>query len=145
MSRQIKVSDTTHERLNIIKGVNKMGSFDATIFWMMQGCVDELDVIKRVQTAVTLIYDGYGNVDESKKKYEVFQTNTRDISFNELKKSDVGDMFQPELDNHMYYSYDIAQVVYTEKDFVVLKITTYTELPWIYEEMDINLIGVHLL
>ena len=145
MSRQIKVSNTTHEKLNILKNVNRTGSFDGTIQMLMQGCVSELDVISRDQTAFEITYEGYGNIDEDKKTYQIFSENTREISFNELRKAEIGTTYEPELSNHMYYSYDIAQVVYTEKDFVVIKVTTFIELPWIYEEQHIRLLGVNLL
>ena len=145
MSRQIKVSNTTHEKLGILKDANRTGSFDGTIQMLMQGCVNELDIIEREQTALTLTYEGYGNVDESSKTYQILADNTTDISFNTLRKAEIGDSYEPELDNHMYYSYDIAQVVYTEKDFLVIKITTYTELPWVYEEKSVRLVGVNLL
>ena len=144
--RQIKVSDTTHEKLQLIKEVNRTGSFDGAIFMMMQGCVDELNIIQRVQTALTLEYEGYGNVDEGSKTYEIFDTASRDITFSELRKAEVGDTYEPPVSNHMYYHYTIATVVYTEKDFVAVKLTTYEELPWYYHDMTTHrLIGVNLL
>ena len=145
MSRQIKVSNTTHEKLGILKDANRTGSFDGTIQMLMQGCVNELDIIEREQTALTLIYEGYGNINNNTKTYEVFDETTREVSFNELRKAEIGSTYEPELSNHMYYSYDIAQVVYTEKDFLVIKITTFTELPWMYDKISVRLVGVNLL
>ena len=148
MVRQIKVSDTTHEKLQLVKKVNKTGSFDGAIHWMMNygGCINELGVIQRQQTALTLEYEGYGNVNEENKTYEVFDSTERVITFSELKKADVGDTYEPPTSNHMYYSYTIATVVYTEKDFVALKLTTFTELPWYWQDMTTTrLIGVNLL
>ena len=139
------MSNTTHEKLGIIKDANGTGSFDTAIRMMIQGCVNELDVIEREQIALTLTYEGYGNVDESSKKYEVFDFSELNVTFSQLRKAEIDTMYQPELGNHVYYSYDIAQVVYTEKDFLVIKITTYVDLPWVYEEKYVRLVGVNLL
>ena len=145
MPKQIKVADSTHEKLHLIKKVNRTGSLDGAIIHMMQGAVDELNVIKREQVALTLEYEGYGNIDEYDRKFEVFDSCSRDVTFKELKNSDVGDMFEAPLKNHMYYSYDIATVVYTDDELVVVKLTTITELPWVFNNTEIRLLGVNLL
>jgi len=146
MVRQIKVSDTTHEKLQLIKEVNRTGSFDGAIFMMMQGCVDELNIIQREQTALTLTYEGYGNINEEEKTYEVFDTQSIDIHFSDLRKAEIGDIYEPPLGDHIHYQYTVATVVYTEKDFVALKLTTFEELPWYYHDMTTHrLIGVNLL
>lgn len=144
MGRQIKVCDSTHQKLHHIKKVNKTGSLDGAIIHMMQGAVDELDVIQREQTAVTLSYWGYGNLDNSKRSYEIFEELTLDITFKQLRDAEVGDVYEAPLGNHMNYTYDIATVVYTDEDIVVLKIKTITELPWTAMADEIKLIGVTL-
>lgn len=144
MSRQIKVCDSTHEKLHHIKKVNKTGSLDGAIIHMMQGAVDELDVIQREQTAVTLSYEGYGNLNPAKRTYEIFEQKTRDITFKELRNADIGDIYEAPVGNCMNYTYDIATVVYTDEDIVVLKIKTITELEWTAQADEIRLIGVTL-
>lgn len=144
MAKQIKVADSTHEKLHLIKKVNRTGSLDGAIIHMMQGAVNDLNVIQREQTAVTLTYEGYGNVDHPNRTYEVFEEKSVDITFRQLRNADVGDVFEAPLGNHMHYTYDIATVVYTDEDMVVLKIKTLTELPWIFHDTVIRLIGVTL-
>ena len=67
-----------------------------------------------------------------------------DITFRQLKNADVGDVYEAPLGNHMYYTYDIATVVYIDEDIVVLKIKTLTELPWVFQDTVIRLVGVTL-
>ena len=144
MTRQIKVSDSTHKKLEIVKRTNRTGSFDGAIIHMLEGCTDELDVIKRNQTALTLTYEGYDNSDVKTKTYDVVTEYELDITYKQLRKADVGDIFEPQTSDEMYYSYSIATVVYTDEDFVALKITTYTELEWYWDGVDVRLIGVYL-
>ena len=144
MPKQIKVCDSTHQKLHLIKKVNKTGSLDGAIIHMMQGAVDDLNVIQREQTAVTLSYEGYGNVNHPDRTYEVFEEKSVDITFRQLKNADVGDVYEAPLGNHMYYTYDIATVVYIDEDIVVLKIKTMTELPWVFQDTVIRLVGVTL-
>ena len=144
MTRQIKVSDTVHENLNIVKKVNKCGSFDDTIRQMMQGCTTELQVIKRQQSALTLYYEGYINQDAENKTFDIVNSSELDITYAQLRKADVGDIFEPPLSDDEYYSYEIAQVVYTDSELVVLKITTYTEMEWYWDGLDIRMVGVQL-
>ena len=141
----IKVADSTHEKLNLIKKTNKLGSFDGTIQWLIQGNVNELNVINREQTAFTLTYEGYGNVDNTNRKYEIFDETSLEITYKMLKNAEIGDIYEPPVSNHTYYSYSIAQVIYTESDFVALKITTYTYLEWLLDDTAVSLIGVNLL
>ena len=144
MPKQIKVSDSTHRKLHLIKETNRTGSLDGAIIHMMQGAVDELNVIQREQTALTLEYNGYGNVDEYNRTYEVFNYKSTDITFKQLKNSDVGDLFEAPLGNEIYNTCEIATVVYIDEDIVVLKIKTITELPWVFHNINIRLIGVTL-
>ena len=144
MARQIKVSDSTHANLHKIKEANRTGSFDGAIRQMMEGCTTELDVIKRDQTALTLHYEGYKILDNKTKSYESIHNHELIITFNQLRKAEVGDILEPETEPDEYYSYNIATVVYTDNDFVALKITTYTELPWYWDGIDVRLVGVHL-
>ena len=145
MPKQIKVSNSTHEKLHLIKKVNKTGSLDGAIIHMMQGAVDELNVIKREQKALTLIYEGYGDIDEDNRTCKVYETKSLDLSYKTLRNADVGDIYEAPLGNYMNYSYDIATVVYIDEDIVVLKIKTLTELPWVIHDTSIKLIGVNLL
>lgn len=144
MTRQIKVSDTVHENLNIVKKANKCGSFDDAIRQMMQGCTTEMDVIKRKQNALTLHYEGYINQNAKNKTFDIVNSSELDITYNQLRKADVGDIFEPPLSADEYYSYEIAQVVYTDSELVVLKITTYTEMEWYWDGLDIRMVGVQL-
>lgn len=144
MVRTIKIADSTHDKLTLIKKANRLGSFDGTIQWLIQGNVNELNVINREQIAFTLTYEGYGNVDMKTKSYEVFEETELNVTYKELKKAEIGDIYEPEISNNMYYSYSIAQVIYTESDFVALKITTYTYLEWLPDDTRIELIGVNL-
>jgi len=144
MSRQIKVSDSTHENLHAIKKANKTGSLDGAIRQMMEGCTTDLNVIKRNQTALTLNYEGYKIIDEKKKAYESIHNTELEITYPQLRKAEIGDIFEPETHPDEYYSYNIALVVYTDSEFVALKITTYKELPWLWDYKDIELIGVQL-
>lgn len=145
MVRMIKVADSTHEKLDLIKKTNRLGSFDGTIQWLIQGNVSELNVINREQVAFTLTYEGYGNVDPKTRTYEVFDEASVSITFKELKNADIGDIYEPPTGSNMYYSYSIAQVIYTEKDFVALKVTTYTYLEWLLDDTQVQLLGVNLL
>jgi len=144
MSRQIKVSDSTHEKLHIVKKANRTGSLDGAIIHMMQGCIDEQNIIKREQVAFTLEYEGYRNTNSKNKSYEVMNHSEREVTFRQLRKAEVGDIIEPELGNEMYYSYEIATVVYTDEEFVALKITNYVELPWLWDYEDVRFLGVHL-
>lgn len=144
MSRQIKVSNTTHERLNLIKKANRTGSLDGAIIHMMQGAVDDLNVIQREQTALTLSYEGYGNVDHPNRTYDVFEQKTIDITYRQLRNAEIGDVYEAPLGNHMHYTYDIATVVYIDEDITILKIKTLTELPWVFQDTVIRLVGVTL-
>lgn len=144
MARQIKVSNSTHENLHAIKKANKTGSLDGAIRQMMEGCTTDLNVIKRNQTALTLNYEGYKIIDEKKKAYESIHNTELVITYPQLRKAEIGDIFEPETYPDEYYSYNIALVVYTDSEFVALKITTYKELPWLWDYKDIELIGVQL-
>ena len=144
MVKQIKVCDSTHEKLHLIKKMNHPGSLDGATIHMMQGAVDDLNVIQREQRALTLSYEGYGNINPQNRTYEVFERKTLDITFKQLKEANVDDVFEAPLGNHMYYTYDIATVVYTDEDIVVLKIKTLTELEWIFHDTVIRLVGVVL-
>lgn len=144
MPKQIKVCDSTHQKLHHIKKVNRTGSLDGAIIHMMQGAVDELDVIQREQTAVTLTYEGYGNVNHPDRTYEVFEEKTVDITYRQLRNADVGEVYEAPSGDHMNYSYDIATVVYIDEDIVVLKIKTLIELPWVFQDTVIRLVGVTL-
>lgn len=144
MVRMIKVADSTHEKLEMVKKTNRLGSFDGTIQWLLQGNVNELNVINREQVAFTLTYEGYGNVDMNTRTYEVFDEVELDVTFKELKKAEIGDIYEPETGNNIYYSYSIAQVIYTEENFVALKVTTYTYLEWLPDQTTVELIGVNL-
>lgn len=145
MPKQIKVSDSTHMKLHQIKDANKTGSLDGAIIHMMQGAVNEMNIIQREQTAVTLEYEGYGNIDEDNRNFEVFETLTKDITFKTLRTAEVGDLYESPLGNYSYNSSEIATVVYADEDLVVLKIKTITELPWIFQDREIiRLIGVTL-
>lgn len=145
MPKQIKVSDSTHEKLHLIKKVNRTGSLDGAIIHMMQGAVDELNVIQREQTALTLIYEGYGDIDEDNRKYNIYETKSLDLTYKTLKNSEVGDIYEAPMSNYTNYSYDIATIVYIDEDIVVLKIKTLTELPWVFNDTSIRLVGVNLL
>jgi len=145
MPKQIKVSDSTHRKLHLIKDANKTGSLDGAIIHMMQGAVNEMNIIQREQTVITLEYEGYGNVDESNQNFEVFETLTKEITFKTLRKAEVGDIYESPLGNHIWNSSEIATVVYADEDLVVLKIKTITELPWIFKDREIiRLVGVTL-
>ena len=144
MPKQIKVSDSTHRKLHLIKEVNRTGSLDGAIIHMMQGAVNELNVIQREQTALTLEYNGYTNVNEDDRTYEVNEYKSKDITFKELKTADIGDIYDAPLGAEVYNTCEIATVVYTDEDIVVLKIKTITELPWVFHNTTIRLVGVTL-
>ena len=107
--------------------------------------MNELNVINREQTAFTLTYEGYGNVDNTNRKYEIFDETSLEVTYKMLKNAEISDIYEPPVSNHTYYSYSIAQVIYTESDFVALKITTYTYLEWLLDDTAVSLIGVNLL
>lgn len=144
MSRYIKVSDSTHENLGIIKDANKTHSYDGAIRQMMDGCTTELDIIIREQVALTLKYEGYKIIDMKNQETKPINVAESTITFQQLRKADIGDIFEPPVAPDEYYSYNIATVVYTDNNFVALKVTTFKELPWLWDYTEIKLIGVYL-
>lgn len=144
MAKQIKVADSTHEKLHIIKKANRTGSLDGAIIHMMQGCVDEMNIIKREQVALTLTYQGFEDMDRETKTYTISTENTLDLTYKTLRNAEVGNVYAPRIGSEVYYSYDIATVVYADDEFVALKIKTLTHLEWCWDMEDMRFIGVHL-
>lgn len=142
LTKQLKVSEETHGKLMQIKNAGDYSSIDDVLSHLIKGNVNEYDIISREQTAVTISYVGYGNVDYENRSAEPWDETSRNITFMELYDAHVGDKFNVEPLNYTYYQEESAEVIFKEDNFIVLKISEYDSL---VEHHYDYLVGVNLL
>ena len=142
LTKQLKVSEDTHKKLMQIKRAGDYSSIDDVLSHLIEGTVNEYDVISREQTAITISYVGYGNVNIENGSAEPFDETSRNITFLELYDSQVGDKFDVEPLNYTYYQEESAEVIFKEDNFIVLRISEYDSLVEYHYDY---LVGVNLL
>ena len=96
--------------------------------------------VKRQQTALELQNKGLGGNNAS----EVYETTHTSVTFRDLSESEVGDKFETEYLNYEYSIDEMAEVIFKDKESIVLRLKTVQNLPEGHFE-DMELIHVHLL
>lgn len=128
----IPVTKKIKEEIMKAKGDMTYNDFFKKILKEKEGAIiDDINEVKRPQTAITIEYIGLGGNMDALHPY---QTNEYHISFDDLKNSQVGDVFHVEDDNYEYYTEESAEVVFKDKDTCLLRVKIETNTPEAYRK-----------
>ncbi len=135
----IQVTKDLKEQLGKIKEANNYNSYQEAIEQLIKDnvSVKEYEVIHREPIALTL------KCIELDDRGSGYLYNQKEISYHELKKADIGDIFSPKLCETEYYIFKKATVIYKDNSFVLLKTYEVLKTPEEYGSFN-ELIGVDL-
>ena len=135
----IQVTKDLKEQLGKIKDANNYKSYQEAIEQLIEGNVSakEYEVIHRDPIALTL---ECVELDETGNGYLY---DKKEISYQELKNAQNGDIFAPQLSETEFFMFQNATVVYMDNSFVLLKIHEVLKTPNEYKSFN-ELLGVDL-
>ena len=128
----------TNEVRDAVKSHTEEGeTYNDTLERILEGYVEFNKTIERPAVALTLYYTGY-------TLGEISEQNILNITFEDLKNSNVDDVFEAEQGHSEYYEKTSAKVIYKDEDAVFIKLSrkAHTDTGNIHE---VDMITVRLI